>query len=40
MSAEHDDPRYILDLLKRITAVSLESMRIVDSLPTPVAVES
>ncbi|MFE4699325.1 DEAD/DEAH box helicase [Streptomyces sp. NPDC056738] len=28
-----DDPRYIIDLLKRIVTVSLETMRIVDSLP-------
>jgi predicted helicase len=29
-----DDPRYIIDLLKRIVTVSLETMRIVDSLPS------
>ncbi|MFD4610664.1 DEAD/DEAH box helicase [Streptomyces sp. NPDC058440] len=29
-----DDPRYIVDLLKRIVAVSLETMRIVDGLPS------
>ncbi|MEV7673460.1 type ISP restriction/modification enzyme [Streptomyces sp. NPDC088752] len=29
-----DDPRYIIDLLKRIVTVSLETMRIVDNLPT------
>jgi predicted helicase len=28
-----DDPRYIVDLLKRIVTVSLETMRIVDALP-------
>ena len=28
-----DNPRYIIDLLKRIVTVSLETMRIVDSLP-------
>lgn len=28
-----DDPRYIVDLLKRIVRVSLETVRIVDSLP-------
>lgn len=28
-----DDPRYIIDLLKRIVTVSLETMRTVDSLP-------
>jgi predicted helicase len=28
-----DDPRYILDLLKRIVTVSVESMKIIDSLP-------
>ncbi|MBQ0995876.1 type ISP restriction/modification enzyme [Streptomyces sp. RK62] len=29
-----DDPRYIIDLLKRIVTVSLKTMRIVDSLPS------
>ncbi|MFD8967805.1 DEAD/DEAH box helicase [Streptomyces sp. NPDC059568] len=29
-----DDPRYIIDLLKRIVTVSLETMRIVDDLPS------
>ncbi|MFF6811627.1 DEAD/DEAH box helicase [Streptomyces sp. NPDC012403] len=28
-----DDPRYVVDLLKRIVTVSLETMRIVDGLP-------
>ncbi|RAS24867.1 putative helicase [Streptomyces avidinii] len=28
-----DDPRYIVDLLRRIVTVSLETMKIVDSLP-------
>ncbi|MFD8550545.1 DEAD/DEAH box helicase [Streptomyces fradiae] len=28
-----DDPRYIIDLLKRIVTVSLKTMKIVDSLP-------
>ena len=28
-----DDPRYIIDLLKRIVTVSVETMRIVDNLP-------
>ena len=28
-----DDPRYIMDLLKRIVTVSLETTRIVDNLP-------
>jgi predicted helicase len=28
-----DDPRYILDLLKRIVTVSLESVKIIDALP-------
>ena len=37
--AEHGDPRYILDLIKRITTVSLESIRIVDALPTLVAID-
>ncbi|MFC2640437.1 MAG: DEAD/DEAH box helicase [Propionibacterium acidifaciens] len=30
---EHDDPRYIIDLVKRVTRVSVETMRIVRSLP-------
>jgi len=30
---EHDNPRYIVDLLKRVTRVSLETMKIVRSLP-------
>lgn len=30
---EHDDPRYIVDLVKRIVRVSLETMKIVKSLP-------
>lgn len=30
---EHEQPRYILDLLKRIVTVSVETMRIVDNLP-------
>jgi predicted helicase len=30
---EHNQPRYILDLLKRIVRVSLETMKIVDELP-------
>lgn len=29
-----DDPRYILDLVKRIMTVSLETMKIVNALPT------
>lgn len=32
-SREHEQPRYIIDLLGRITTVSLETMKIVDSLP-------
>jgi predicted helicase len=32
-SKEHDQPRYILDLLLRIITVSLETMKIVKSLP-------
>jgi predicted helicase len=28
-----ENPRYILDLVKRIVAVSVESMKIVNSLP-------
>lgn len=30
---EHEQPRYIIDLIGRIVTVSLETMRIVDSLP-------
>ena len=29
-----DDPRYIIDLVKRIVRVSLETVKIVNSLPT------
>jgi predicted helicase len=32
-SSEHNQPRYILELLARIVTVSLETMRIVDALP-------
>ncbi len=30
---EHNDPRYIVDLVKRIVTVSVETMKIVDGLP-------
>ena len=30
---EHDDPRYIIDLVKRIVTVSIATMSIVDALP-------
>lgn len=30
---EHDDPRYVVDLVKRIITVSVETMKIVDNLP-------
>lgn len=30
---EHDDPRYIIDLVKRIVRVSIETMKIVEALP-------
>ena len=30
---EHNQPRYIIDLLKRIVKLSLETMKIVKSLP-------
>ena len=33
-AAEQGDPRYIVELVKRIVTVSLETMRIVDALPT------
>lgn len=32
-AAEHDDPRYIVDLVKRIVRVGMETMKIVDGLP-------
>ena len=31
---EHNQPRYILDLLKRLVRVSLETMKIVNALPS------
>ena len=30
---EHNNPRYIVDLIKRVTPVSLETMKIVNGLP-------
>jgi len=30
---EHDEPRYIVDLIKRVTRVSVDTMAIVDALP-------
>jgi predicted helicase len=30
---EHDNPRYIVDLLKRVTSVSIKTMEIVNGLP-------
>jgi len=32
-ATEHDEPRYILDLLKRIVTVSIKTRKIVDALP-------
>ncbi len=32
-SREHEQPRYIIDLIGRVVTVSLETMRIVDALP-------
>ncbi len=29
---EHDDPTYIVDLIKKITTVSIETMTIIDTL--------
>ncbi len=29
---EHDDPTYIVDLIKKVTTVSVETMKIVDGL--------
>jgi predicted helicase len=31
---ERNEPRYVLDLLKRVVTVSVETMKIVDSLPS------
>jgi predicted helicase len=31
---EHGDPRYIIELIKRVTTVSAETMKIVDALPS------
>lgn len=30
---EHGDPRYIIDLVKRVVRVSVETMKIVKALP-------
>ena len=30
---EHNDERYIVDLVKRIVTLSVESVKIIDSLP-------
>ncbi|CEH06951.1 Putative uncharacterized protein [Propionibacterium freudenreichii] len=32
-ATEHDDPRYILDLVKRVTRVSVDTMAVVETLP-------
>jgi predicted helicase len=32
---EHNDPRYIIDLVKRVVRVSMESMKIIKGLPVP-----
>ncbi len=32
-SREHDEPRYIIDLIGKVVSLSLETMKIVDSLP-------
>jgi predicted helicase len=32
-AAEHDDPRYIVDLVKRVVSVSMATVEIVDGLP-------
>ena len=32
-AVEHEDPRYIVDLIKRVTTVSVETMRLVIRLP-------
>ncbi|UFS57641.1 hypothetical protein [Subtercola endophyticus] len=33
-ATEHDEPEYILNLVKRIVTVSVETVAIVDALPT------
>lgn len=33
-SREHNYPRYIIDLVGKIVAVSIETVRIIDGLPT------
>lgn len=33
-SREHENPRYIVDLVRRVVTVSVETMKIVDSLPS------
>jgi len=38
-SAEAGNPRYIIDLLKRVVTVSMESMRIVKGLPALKAIK-
>lgn len=35
---EHDAPTYIVDLIKKVTTVSVETMKIVDQLSAPVSV--
>ena len=32
---EHDDPRYIITLIEKVTTVAVRTMEIVDSLPAP-----
>jgi predicted helicase len=32
---EHKDPRYIIDLVKRVVRVSMESMKVIKGLPVP-----
>lgn len=32
-SREHHNPRYIIDLVKKVTTVSVKTMEIVESLP-------
>lgn len=36
---EHGNPRYIIDLIKRITTVSVETVKIVESLPPMEVIE-
>lgn len=36
---EHDDPTCIVDLIRKVTTVAVESMKIIDSLPLTALIE-